>query len=444
MLPNPAITIGIDFGTTNTVVALAESDGNVDVLRFAAPDGELTAFRSTLSFQLHEEHGRLPERIVEAGPWAIDAYVEDPLETRFIQSFKTFAASPAFTETVIDNRRYGFEDLLSSFLLRLRHHGGTAMETLPARVIVGRPVTFAGGSDEQLALERYETAFRRLGFTDIRYAYEPVGAAFFFARQLQSAATVLVADFGGGTSDFSIVRFEPGEDGLRSTALARSGVGVAGDAFDYRIIDRLVSPALGKGSEYRSFDKILPIPQRYYAAFARWDQLALLRASRDMKDIRDIAKTALEPERLASLIEVLDDNHGYSLYQAISRLKMNLSVATSATFEFSAGSICIQADVARSDFEAWISPELAAIEIAVDQAIERSGLRSCDIDRIFLTGGTSFVPAVRDIFQRRFDAERIETGGEFESIASGLALIGHEGDLDLWTERQGPRHAPEF
>ncbi len=436
MTSSPARTIGIDFGTTNTVVAMAGPDGEVEVLRFAAPDGDLTAFRSTLGFQLHEEPGRSPERIVEAGPWAIDAYVEDPLDTRFIQSFKTFAASPAFTETVIDNRRYGFEDLLSSFLLRLRHQGGTAMETLPSRVIVGRPVTFAGGSDELLALERYETAFKRLGFSDIRYAYEPVGAAFFFARQLESAATVLVADFGGGTSDFSIVRFEPGPDGLRSTPLARSGVGVAGDAFDYRIIDRLVSPELGKGTEYRSFDKVLPIPQRYYAAFARWDQLALLRASRDMKDIRDIAKTALEPDKLAKLIEVLDDHHGYSLYQAISRLKMDLSVAATASFEFCAGSIRIRAEVSRSDFETWISPDLAAIEGAVDQAIERSGLRLDDIDRIFLTGGTSFVPAVRKIFQRRFYPARIETGGEFESIASGLALIGHEADLDLWTERK--------
>ncbi|MBB5746286.1 Hsp70 family protein [Brevundimonas variabilis] len=444
MTAKPAITLGIDFGTTNTVVAMAGPDGEVEVMRFAAPDGDLTTFRSTLGFQLHEERGRPPERIVEAGPWAIDAYVEDPLETRFIQSFKTFAASPAFTETVIDNRRYGFEDLLSSFLFRLRHHGGTAMERLPARVIVGRPVSFAGGSDARLALERYQTAFSRLGFTDIRYAYEPVGAAFFFARQLECAATVLVADFGGGTSDFSIVRFEPGPDGLRSTALARSGVGVAGDAFDYRIIDRLVSPELGKGSEYRSFDKILPIPQRYFAAFARWDQLALLRASRDMKDIRDIAKTALEPEKLARLIEVLDDNHGYRLYQAISRLKMDLSDAAAATFEFSAGSIHIQARVARSDFEEWISPELAAIEHAVDEAVERSGLRASEIDRIFLTGGTSFVQAVREIFHRRFDPGRIETGGEFESIASGLALIGHEADLDLWTERQAAGETAEI
>ena len=432
-----ALTIGIDFGTTNTVVAMARADGQADVLRFDAPTGEVTAFRSTLGFQIHPgTDGRSPERVVTAGPWAIEAYVEDPLDTRFIQSFKTFAASAAFTETVIDNRRYKFEDLLASFLFQVKAHGGTAMNDLPTRVIVGRPVTFAGGSpDEKLALTRYEAAFARLGFEDIRYAHEPVGAAFFFARELKERATVLVADFGGGTSDFSIVRFEPTPDGLRSEALARSGVGVAGDAFDYRIIDNLVSPELGKGGQYHAVGKTLPIPQRYYAAFARWDQLALLRASRDMKDIRSLARTAVEPEKMERMIEVLDDNHGYALYQAVSRLKFALSQHTEAVFSFVAGSVKIERPVSRSEFEGWISPELTAIETAVSQAMERSGLAAEDVDRVFLTGGTSFVPAVRDIFARRFGQGKIETGGEFESIASGLALIGRETDLSLWSER---------
>lgn len=444
MTSNPAATIGIDFGTTNTVVAVAGPDGEVSVLRLAAPDGDLTAFRSTLSFQLHPGvGGQPPERVVAAGPWAVDAYVEDPLDTRFIQSFKTFAASAAFTETVIDNKRYRFEDLLSAFLLGLRHRAGPGMHAMPSRVVVGRPVTFAGGApDAALALERYEIAFARLGFSDIRYAYEPVGAAFFFAHKLTTAAVVLVADFGGGTSDFSIVRFEPTPQGLRSTPLARSGVGVAGDAFDYRIIDQVVSPELGKGGDYRTFDKVLPIPQRYYAAFARWDQLALLRASRDMRDIRALARTALEPDKIDRLVEVLDDNHGYALYQAVSRLKLDLSRDETADFSFVAGSVRIERPVARSEFEAWIAPELAAIEGTVDQAIDQAGLRPEQIDRIFLTGGTSFVPAVRNIFHRRFDPAKIETGGEFESIASGLALIGREADLDLWSERRAPERSP--
>ena len=430
-------SIGIDFGTTNTVVAISDGAGQTHVLTLEGPEGPEKGYRSALGFQLVHNAGGVAERVITAGPWAIEAYLEDPLETRFIQSFKNFAASAAFTETVIDARRYRFEDLLAAFLKQVQHYGGEAMQSLPPRVIVGRPVTFAGGNpNEALALERYQAAFETLGFTDIRYAYEPVGAAFYFARQLEKAATVLVADFGGGTSDFSLIRFEPTPQGLRSTALGRAGVGLAGDAFDYRIIDNLVSPELGKGTEYRAFGKRLPIPQRYYTAFAKWEQLALLRASRDMKDIRALVRDAEEPEKLERLVEVLDDNHGYALYRAVSDLKVALSSRDEAEFVFAAGDIDIRAHVTRAAFEGWIAPDLAAMEAAVDQALAQAGLGADGVDRVFLTGGTSFVPAVREIFVSRFGNEKIESGSEFESIASGLALIGQETDLDLWSERK--------
>lgn len=426
-----ALSLGIDFGTTNTVLALAGPEGPAELVRLDAPGGWATAFRSALGFQAPHERPR--ERTVTAGPWAIEAYAEDPHEVRFIQSFKTFAASASFSETQILGRRYRFEDLLSAFLLKLREHVDGRLPE-PSRIIVGRPVVFAGASaSAELALERYETAFRRLGFTEIRYAYEPVGAAFFFARELTTDATVLVGDFGGGTSDFSIMRFERSGGSIRAHPLGRSGVGVAGDAFDYRIIDNLVSPALGKGSAYESFGKVLPIPNRYYAAFARWDQLALMRASRDMREIRALERDAVEPEKLGRLIEVLDENLGYPLYRAVSELKIALSSEASAEFRFRAGSIDIGREVGRGEFEAWIAPELSLIDQAVDAALADAGLAADEIDRVFLTGGSSLTPAVREIFRRRFPAERIETGAELESIASGLALIGRERDLARWT-----------
>ena len=428
------LSIGIDFGTTNTVIALAGADGPAILARFPAPEGDIFAFRSALSFNTPADRPR--DRTVEAGPWAIEAYVEDPLETRFIQSFKSFAASASFTETQILGRRYVFEDMLSAFLLKLRDHAGSTLADLPQRVIVGRPVTFAGAApDEELALSRYEAAFARLGFTEILYAYEPVGAAFFFARELKQDATVLVGDFGGGTSDFSIIRFTRENGEIRSTPLGRSGVGVAGDAFDYRIIDNLVSPALGKGSTYTTFGKTLPIPNRYYSAFARWDQLALMRASRDMREIRKLVREADEPDKIARLVETLDENYGYQLYRSVSRLKEALSLDKVAGFHFAAGSILLERQVQRSEFETWIAPELARIETAVDAALADANLAPGSIDRIFLTGGSSLVPAVRDIFTRRFDPAKIETGSELESIASGLALMGRERDLQRWCRR---------
>jgi hypothetical chaperone protein len=424
--------IGIDFGTTNTVVALAAPDGEAHLVSFPHDNEAVVAFRSALSFHAPVEDPS--GRVVEAGPWAIDAYVEEPLETRFIQSFKTYAASPLFVHTNVMGRWFRFEDLLSAFLLRMRDHG-VDLDQLPTRLIVGRPVNFAGmRPDPDLALSRYEIAFGRLGFQDIRYAYEPVAAAFFFARKLKSDATVMVADFGGGTSDFSIVRFRREGGEVRSEALANAGAPVAGDAFDYRIIDQLVSPELGKGTSYRAFDNVLPIPARYYAAFARWEQLALLRASRDMRDIRGLVRTALEPAKLARLVEILDDNHGYRLYQAVSRLKEALSDQTEATFRFEAGDVRIERPVRRAEFDGWIAPELAAIAASADEALAKAGLKPGDIDKVFLTGGSSFVPAVRRLFADRFGEAKLESGGELVSIATGLALIGAEQDTAEWAK----------
>jgi hypothetical chaperone protein len=433
----PAIdrgAIGIDFGTTNTVISSIDAAGHAHLVAFPLDGGEIVAFRSALSF--HASDDEPGARVVEAGPWAIEAYVDEPLETRFIQSFKSYAASTLFNETNILGRRYQFEDMLSAFMLRLRAHAGEAMTALPTRAIVGRPVNFAGlRPDPDLAVRRYQTAFSRLGFTDIRYAYEPVAAAFFFARKLTEDATVLVGDFGGGTSDFSIVRFHRENGEIRSRALANAGVGVAGDAFDYRIIDNLVSPWLGKGSSYKAFDNILPLPNRYFAAFARWEQLALLRASKDMRDIRGLRRTALQPEKIERLVELLDDNHGYHLYQAVSRLKETLSSQEEADFLFEAGSVRIEKSVTRERFDTWIAPELAAMERAVDEALTRAELAPEAIDRVFLTGGSSFVPAVRALFARRFGEAKLESGGELVSIASGLAYMGLESDLDQWTQR---------
>ena len=426
----PAV-LGIDFGTTNTVLALADADGQARLVRFSRPlGGAAPAFRSVLSFQRGEGGGQLA---VEAGPWAVEAFLDDPQETRLIQSFKSFAASHAFAGTSIWGRRFQFPDLMWAFLHRMLARAEGGLDVLGARAVAGRPVVFAGAEpDEALAMSRYGAAYARLGVADLAYAYEPVGAALFFARRLQAQATVLVADFGGGTSDFSLMRFRRGGGAVRAEPLSRSGIGVAGDAFDYRIIDHVVSPRLGKGGEYRSGSNTLPVPNRYYSAFARWSQLALMRGSRELKELREIARTALDPDALHRFIALIEGDHGWRLYQAVSAAKEALSVQPVARFSLDAGHLAIEADIARADFERWISRELAAIEAAVDDALARANLNAADVDKVFLTGGSSFVPAVREIFLRRFGRDAIETGGEFESIATGLALLAAAPDREQW------------
>ena len=433
--------VGLDFGTSNTVVALAGADAGVEALTFDHDGETLESFVTALCFW-DDRHGGSATTRVDAGPWAIDRFLDASAPLRFIQSFKTFAASATFQDTRIFRERYRFEDLLAAFLRSLARHGGERLDLAGTDVVVGRPVTFAGGRpDEALAMQRYAAALERLGVNVAAYVYEPVGAAFFYARTLERDATVLVADFGGGTSDFSLLRFERRAGRLEATPLGHAGIGIAGDAFDMRIVDRVVSPRLGKGSLFRSFDKELAIPNHYYANLARWHQLVMMKTNGDLKGLQDLVKVAVEPAKLQRFIDLIEFDLGFELYRAVSQAKLALSGAEEAPFLFKGEGFEIRARLTRAAFERWIAADVARIAATIDAALSRAQLTEDAVDRVFLTGGTSFVPAIRALFVDRFGEERLASSDQFRSIAYGLALIGQEEDRERWAVR-APRPAP--
>jgi hypothetical chaperone protein len=425
-----ATALGLDFGTTNSVVALADGCGGSELVEFAGDDATGAVFRSALCFW--EEERAWQGIAHEAGPWAIAEYLQSPLDSRFVQSFKSVAASASFERALIFNRPYRFEDMGRLFLQRLVAHAGGRLDTRPRRVIVGRPVEYAGARpDPELARRRYDAMLEAFG-TEIYYVHEPLGAAHSYAARLTDPATILVADFGGGTTDFSIVRVaEPGAP-RRCVPLASSGIGIAGDRFDYRIVDRLVLPLLGKGGRYRSFDKLLEIPGGYFADFADWSRLALMRNRRTLDELRRLQRDAVDPEPIGRMIALIEHEQGFPLYDAVGRLKRALSDAEEADFTFRSDGVEISASVRRADFERWIADDLHRIEAAMDAALVRAQAAPETIDRVFLTGGSSMIPAIRALFARRFGSERIATGGELTSIAHGLALIGEEDDPAEW------------
>ena len=423
------LSIGLDFGTTNTVATMLNAQGAVEAVHFAHEQEAFAAFRSVLCFsETDDAAGRRTH--IDAGPWAIDKFVELAGDCRFIQSFKTFAASPLFADTLIYSRRLKFEDLLASFLRQVRSHAGI---DFPKRVVVGRPVNFAGASpDEALARTRYEAALRSVGFEEIHHVYEPVAAAYFFAQRLNADATILVADFGGGTSDFSVVRFVVGPSGLDYKPLAHTGVGVAGDAFDHRIIDQVVAREFGKGSEYMSWGKALPVPNAYFRKFSRWNELSIMRHSRDYRELQELARDSLDPDRIRAFLAFLDADAGYAMYRAVSAAKMQLSQGDAGALSLHVAGVDIERKITRAEFETWIAPELEEINACVGRALNEAGLTESQIDRVFLTGGSSFVPAVRRQFEARFGAARIETGDQLVSIAYGLSLIAQEQNIGRW------------
>ena len=429
------LSIGVDFGTTNTVVAIARPGEPVRSVVFHDDDETTDIYRSVLCF----EKALPPDRFgieAHAGIKAVRAYLGSAAETRFIQSFKSHVASAAFEETRVFERRYRFEDLLGEFFRLAAADAGGTLDRFPGRVVSGRPVAFVGGSpDEALATERYDAAYRRLGVTDPAYVYEPVGAAYHYAQRLKSDALVLVCDFGGGTSDFSLIRFERRGHGFAATPLAHAGLGLAGDNFDYRIINAVVSPHLGKGTLFRSFDKILPIPQHYHASFAHWHQLAMLKTPEHLRELDRLQRASLAPDKIAQFLAVIRNDWGFNIYRAVSDAKIRLSAAPSATFALRLGDLAIEQEISRADFEDWISDDIARIEQTVDAMLTEHGVSADDIDSVFLTGGSSFIPAVRRVFADRFGPQRLADGENFQSVAFGLAQIGLEDDLAPWLAR---------
>jgi hypothetical chaperone protein len=214
-------------------------------------------------------------------------------------------------------------------------------------------------------------------------------------------------------------------------------VGIAGDSFDAKIIRHLVSPALGAGSQLRSLGKILTVPGWVYIRLERWHHLSLLRGRDVLNMLKGVHAQSLEPEKIGALIHFIKEDLGFQLHRAVQKVKCDLSNDQAATFQFSDGFVDLNAVVERASFEEWISEEVERIARCVDSLLTSSGIVPQDVDRVFLTGGSSFVPVVRKIFETRFGEKRIRGGNEFTSVARGLALKAM--DLSISRPREGPK-----
>ena len=367
------------------------------------------------------------------GPDAIEHYLEAEKKGRLIQSLKSYLSSSSLTGTEILGRHFSFETLISQILTDLRLAAEAQFQTAICHAVVGRPVRFVGAETEQdevFALSRLKQAFELAGFESVEFLMEPVAAAYSYEATLDHDELILIGDFGGGTSDFSLLRVGPGvrNRGRRNEdLLGNAGLGLAGDAFDARIVRKLVSPELGAGTLLKPASKMLPaVPAWIYANLERWHYLSFLRTRNVTEILKSARMRAMEPEKIEALITLVDEDLGFQLHQAVQRLKYELSSAETAEFKFVDGTLELRKVVLRGEFEGWIAEDLGAIEGCVDRLFKETGVSYGDVDRVFLTGGTSFVPAVRAIFERRFGQGQVRSGNEFTSVARGLALKAAE------------------
>ena len=423
------MAIGLDFGTTNSSIALASQTGEVSLASFATSTDSFTeSYRSLLYLQRAKSAGRSSTQSW-SGPQAIAQYLQaDDEKGRLIQSLKSFLASRGLLSTEVFGRRIRLEDLVARILRDIRVAAEAQFGGGIESVVVGRPVRFVGAesaADDEYALARLHSALETAGFTSISFEYEPIAAAYYYEATLDHDELILIGDFGGGTSDFSLLNVGPShrnrETGSRSV-LGNEGLGLAGDTFDARIVRRLVSPELGAGTELRSGHKILPVPGWVYSKLERWHHLSLLKSQETLNMLQSVAVQAVEPEKIRRLIYLVKHDLGYHLHRAVQALKIELSRSEAAQFDFEDGDVALSGVVHRADFEQWIAEDLEAISSSVDALLKRTGVPAGEVDKVFLTGGSSFVPAVRRIFETRFGREKIRTGDEFTSVARGLAL----------------------
>jgi len=427
MSPNSA-AIGIDFGTTNSSVALATGGAEVRLVPFAYSGGTTEAYRSLLYLEHLKERGRLSIKSW-TGPTAIQQYLDAETKGRLIQSLKSHLSSRSLTSTEVFGQRQTIEALIARILTDLRLQAEAHFGVPIRHAMVGRPVQFVGAEkaeDNDYALSRLSKAFGIAGYESVDFEMEPVAAAYHYESTLDHDELILIGDFGGGTSDFSLLQVGPGVRASGRTEhhfLGNSGLGLAGDAFDAKIVRNLVSPRLGAGTFAQSLNKVLPaVPNWVYFKLERWHHLSFLRTMPVLNMLNSTRVVAFEPEKIEALIHLIEDDLGYHLHAAVQRVKIALSHSQEAEFCFVDGRLEIRARVTRTEFEEWVSEEVSAIEMCVDSLLRTTGVDAREVDAVFLTGGSSFVPAVRRIFDVRFGADRVRYGNEFTSVARGLAL----------------------
>jgi hypothetical chaperone protein len=409
------------------------TDSGVELASFTFQGATTESFRSVLYFEQVKSAGGVKRTHGITGPAAIEHYLATDEKGRLIQSLKSHLSSRSLTGTEVFGRRHRLEELISRLLGDLRKAAERQFARPIGYAVVGRPVRFVGSEsneDDEFALARVREAFALAGVERVEFEMEPVAAAYSYESTLDHDELILIGDFGGGTSDFSLLRVGPDVRRRGRTPndlVGNSGIGLAGDAFDARIVRKLVSPALGSNSEARSLNKLLPaVPAWIYANLERWHYLSFLRTNNVREILKSARIRALEPEKIEALIAIVDEDLGYQLHQAVQHLKFELSHGEHAEFRFREAGLNLRIPVQRGEFEAWIAEELQTIERCVDALLRSTGVDRRDVDRVFLTGGTSFVPAVRRIFARRFGEDRIRSGNEFTSVARGLALRAAE------------------
>jgi hypothetical chaperone protein len=416
MLEQKPTLYAIDFGTSNSLLC-GVTAGAVDApLALDPTAADASVFRSILFFsEANEWH---------FGAEALERYVADGMRGRFLRSLKRFLPMPSFEETRIGSKAVRLEELIGVFLREMRRRANLHYGVDVRRALFGRPAQFSdSAANDALAEERLGAAAQFAGFNEVHFCPEPIAAAYDFRSRLTEPKVVLVADFGGGTSDYTVARLTPGENDVE--VLAVGGVSVAGDAFDGAIMRHKVSRNFGSDVKYKVpfGSNVLSMPRPLMEALCSPAETCLL-AQRDiMAFLRDIKSGSLgkdDKQHIDQLLCLVEDSLGFQIFETIEHVKRELSDSEVSKLRFDYPGIDIAEDVTRAEFQNFSTPQVDAILGSLDRTLTASGLGPAGIDLVCCTGGTARVAALSAGIQSRFGPEKLVRLRSLHSVIQGL------------------------
>jgi len=412
---------GIDFGTTNSALAIFDEDTKEIHSTIIIP--------SLIYFYQQANPGNAKNYVV--GEEAITAYLNDNMKGRFIKSVKQVLSRSSFTETRIHNKRYNAADLVALILQELKERADQLTGQDCRKAVIGRPVFFDDDDTQKdtLAQTRLSKAAALAGFDDVRYQFEPIGAAFAYEKTLLKQEHVLVADLGGGTTDFTYLILDPakvGSKNRKNDMMASGGIYIGGDSLDSAFMWEKGTPYFGKHTQYEATPgKILTVPKSLFANICSWEQMNFFNGPRIKKDIEDYYYFSGQDRKFKNLITLIDHNLGYSVFQSIEKTKITLSNADTAMFSYHNMDIDIEEQISLPVYEQIIAKDVNRIAAYLDDFMAQNNIAPQNIDSLFLTGGTSMVSSIQALFKTKFPHVNVNSGDNFKSVAKGLAYSGY-------------------
>jgi hypothetical chaperone protein len=415
------IACGLDFGTSNSAIGVARNGA----AELAPIEADSTLIPSAVFFD-YEAQDRETKGRVLFGNEAISAYVGQT-EGRLMRALKSILGSPLIDEeTVLGGRKVPLREVVEIFVRHLKHKAEAFTGQEITSVVHGRPVRFVDDDDRADARAQavLESIARNVGFRDVTFVYEPIAAAHQYEQTVRKEELVLIADIGGGTSDFSVVRVGPqhrGRPDRGQDVLANAGVRVGGTDFDTALSLAAVMPLLGFGTEL--IEKNLPMPNALYHELATWQTINFAYTYRNEREIAELVSLACEPEKVKRLLAALRQRLGHHLAFAVEDAKIALSAEKRVIVPLALLEAGLAITATRAEFDHAIDARLDRLHRTARACIAAAGLKPAAIETIFLTGGSSRVPSVRTAVGRAAPSARLAGGSDLLSVALGLTQI---------------------